>query len=63
MPTKKPQSSEYKEIFAFYEKLVATNPMLQHKGDTMPYNSHNRNMFSYLGKNGLMTLRLPEDEH
>jgi hypothetical protein len=62
MPTKKPQTKEYLEKLALYEKLIATNPKIERKGDTMPYTSHNGNMFSYLGKNGLVALRLPEDE-
>jgi hypothetical protein len=44
-----------------YEKLVATIPAVERKGDTVPYTSHNGNMFSYLGKTGRMALRLPED--
>ncbi len=62
MPTKKQPNNDYAEKAALYDKLVATHPEIQRKGDTMPYTSHKGNMFSYLGKNGLMALRLPEDE-
>ena len=35
-----------------YEKLVATNPRVELKGDTMPYTSLNGHMFSVLTKGG-----------
>jgi len=40
-----------------YEKLVATNPEVERKGDTMPYTSLNGHMFSLLTKEG----RLPQE--
>jgi len=33
-----------------YEKMVATNPKAERKGDTIPYTSLNGNMYSYLSK-------------
>jgi hypothetical protein len=45
-----------------YEKLVATNPRVELKGNTMPYTSLNGHMFSVLTKNGQLALRLPADE-
>jgi hypothetical protein len=42
-----------------YEKLVATNPNVKRKGDTVPYTSLNGHMFSYLSKEGKLALRLP----
>lgn len=45
-----------------YEKLVATNPAVQRKGATVPYTSLNGHMFSYLGKEGKLALRLPAVE-
>ena len=45
-----------------YEKLVATNPSVQRKGATVPYTSLNGHMFSYLGKEGKLALRLPAGE-
>jgi hypothetical protein len=42
-----------------YEKLVATNPLVERKGDTVPYTSLNGHMFSYLSKEGKLALRLP----
>ncbi|HLK69277.1 MAG TPA: hypothetical protein VKU19_37855 [Bryobacteraceae bacterium] len=45
-----------------YERLVATNPKVERKGDTVPYTSLNGNMFSYLSKEGKLALRLPPKE-
>ena len=45
-----------------YEKLVATNPLVECKGATMPYTSTNGQMFSYLSKEGKLELRLPVGE-
>jgi TfoX/Sxy family transcriptional regulator of competence genes len=58
----KTAAKTYEENLALYEKLVATNPSVQRKGDTMPYTSLNGNMFSLLTKEGRLILRLaPED--
>jgi TfoX/Sxy family transcriptional regulator of competence genes len=51
----------YAEKLVLYEKLVATNPEIQRKGDTMPYTSLNGNMFSLLTKEGTLILRLDPD--
>ena len=45
-----------------YEKLVATNPLIERKGATVPYTSINGHMFSYLSKEGKLALRLPATE-
>jgi hypothetical protein len=45
-----------------YEKLVVTNPNVQRKGANNPYTSLNGHMFSYLGKDGKVGLRLPTPE-
>jgi hypothetical protein len=45
-----------------YEKLVATNPKVERKGDTMPYTSLNGHMFSLFTKENKLTLRLPDAE-
>ena len=47
---------------ALYEKLVATNPEIELKGDTMPYTSVNGHMFSLFTKEDQVTLRLPPEE-
>jgi hypothetical protein len=61
MPTKtqKLLSSDKK---ALYDKLVATNPAVERKGDTNPYTSCNGNMFSHLTPEGVLAIRLPEKE-
>jgi len=47
---------------ALYEKLIATLPHIDRKGDVHPYTSVNGHMFSYLDQTGAMGLRLgPED--
>jgi hypothetical protein len=43
-----------------YDKLIATNPRVERKGDTMPYTSLNGHMFSVLHKDDTLALRLPE---
>ena len=52
-------STKYRNSLALYEKLLATNPKVERKGDTVPYTALNGHMFSYLGKTGEMALRLP----
>ena len=53
------QRESYDVQLQLYEKLVATNPLVARKGDTMPYTSVNGHMFSSLGKDGVLSLRLP----
>jgi len=50
------------EKLVLYEKLVATNPKVERKGDTVPYTALNGHMFSYLSKQGKLALRLPDAE-
>jgi hypothetical protein len=59
---KNPAGAIPPEKLQLYEKLVATNPKLERKGDTVPYTSLNGHMFSYLSKGGKLALRLPEKE-
>ena len=53
---------EREKALALYDKLLATNPGVQRKGDTMPYTSLNGNMFSLFTKENRLTLRLPAGE-
>lgn len=46
---------------ALYDKLVATRPEIERKGDANPYTSLNGNMFTLLHQ-GKLAIRLPEDE-
>jgi hypothetical protein len=50
------------ESVALYEGLLATNPVIERKGATMPYTSVNGNMFSVLTPDGTLALRLPAGE-
>jgi TfoX-like protein len=50
------------EKVELYEKLIATNKSVTRKGATMPYTSVNGNMFSLLNKEGVLLLRLSEDD-
>ena len=47
---------------ALYDRLVATDPRIERKGDTMPYTSVNGNMFSVVSKDGVVCLRLPANQ-
>ena len=47
---------------ALFAKLVATNPLAELKGDIIPYTSLNGHMYSYLSKEGVLALRLPEKD-
>jgi len=46
---------------ALYDKLIATLPEIERKGDANPYTSLNGNMFTLLHQSRL-AIRLPEDE-
>ena len=53
---------EYAKALTLYDKLVATNPRVERKGDTVPHTSLNGNMSSALHKDATVALRLPEPE-
>jgi hypothetical protein len=61
MATKK-ETQMYAATLALYEKLIATNPAVERKGDTMPYTSLNGHMFSLLAKDGSLGLRLSKED-
>jgi TfoX/Sxy family transcriptional regulator of competence genes len=46
---------------ALYDKVIATNPAIERKGDANPYTSLNGNMFTLLHQQKL-AIRLAEDE-
>ena len=56
---KKPVSNEK---VAQYEKLLATRPDVERKGDANPYTSFNGNMFTLLHQSETLAIRLPEEE-
>lgn len=62
MAAKKVPGTTYANKLAIYEKLVATNPSIERKGDTMPYTSLNGNMFSLLAKDGSLGFRLSKED-
>ena len=62
MSTKKERSEAPQEAIELYNKLIATNPEIERKGDTIPYTSHNGNMFTALSKSGTVRLRLGGEE-
>jgi|SRR5580700_1140766 len=61
MPSPK-KSTIPADKLALYEKLIATHPKIERKGDVHPYTSLNGHMYTYLDQTGVMGLRLPKDE-
>jgi TfoX/Sxy family transcriptional regulator of competence genes len=61
MATKKESNGNPNKL-AVYEKIVASNPAIERKGDTIPYTSLNGNIFSLLGKDGSLGFRLSEED-
>lgn len=59
---KKNVNARSAEVLTFYEKLIATNPEIERKGDANPYTSVNGNMFTLLHQSQSLAIRLPEDE-
>ena len=59
MPTKKAKVPNDRELL--YDKLIATIPEIERKGDANPYTSLNGNMFTLLHQSRL-AIRLPEAE-
>ncbi|MFT5511725.1 MAG: hypothetical protein ACI8SE_000118 [Bacteroidia bacterium] len=45
-----------------YDALVASFPEVERKGKTLPYTSTNTYMFSFIGKEGNMALRLSSSD-
>ena len=62
MATTKEKSHHSPAVLANYDRLIAAIPGLERKGATMPYTSHNGNMFSLLNPDGTLSLRLPAAE-
>ena len=61
MPSEKNSSIPDAKL-AVHEKLIATMPEIERKGDVHPYTSRNGHIFSYLDQTGAMGLRLPKEE-
>ncbi len=58
----KPKPTVLTENLIAYEKLIALFPAVERKGATMSYTSINGNMFSFLSADGVLAIRLGEDE-
>ena len=50
------------EKLELYERLIATNPKINRKGDVHPYTSVNGHMFTYLDQTGNLGMRLSHEE-
>jgi hypothetical protein len=55
------KKNEASPTIELYEKLVATTPEVERKGDKNPYTSLNGNMFTLLHQSQVLAIRLPED--
>ena len=62
MPTKMKKTTAVNPQVALYEKLIATIPGLERKGDANPYTAVNGNMFTLLHQSSRLAIRLPEDK-
>ncbi|MGA3049010.1 MAG: hypothetical protein ABSD67_20415 [Terracidiphilus sp.] len=62
MAVAKKKSAIPQEKLELYEKLIATNPKIERKGDVHPYTSLNGHMFTYLDQTGTLGILLPPKE-
>ena len=60
--TAKPVSTIPPEKEVLYDKVIANNTAIERKGATMPYTSVNGNMFTFLDKDGEMSIRLSKED-
>lgn len=58
----KKESKVPDETLALYDRLVATDPGIERKGDKIPYTSLNGHMFSYINTDGSLVLRLSKED-
>jgi hypothetical protein len=57
----KKESTIAADIIALYDKLVEVFPDIERKGAAMPYTSMNGNMFSFISREGKLSIRVSED--
>jgi hypothetical protein len=62
MPAKKSVATTVPLEVSLYDKLLATDPEIQRKGDANPYTSLNGNMFTLLQASRSLAIRLPQDK-
>jgi TfoX/Sxy family transcriptional regulator of competence genes len=60
LPTSKKKTPTNDHV-ALYDRLIATHPEIERKGDANPYTSLNGNMFTLLHQ-GRLAIRLSEEE-
>ena len=58
----KASQSTFATNLALYDALVATHPKAERKGVKIPSTALHGHMYSYLGKNGELALKLPQGE-
>lgn len=62
MTAKKEKTHFSPEVLAQYDLLITSLNGVERKGAAMPYTSINGHMFSFIAADGLLGLRLPEDD-
>ena len=62
MATKKKVVEKTADKVALYDKLIASRPQIERKGDANPYTAVNGNMFTILVGSETLGIRLPEEE-
>ena len=62
MPTTTKKTTALNPRVELYEKLIATIPNLERKGDANPYTAINGNMFTLLYQSSSLAIRLPDDK-
>jgi TfoX/Sxy family transcriptional regulator of competence genes len=50
------------EVIAIYDRILAAHPSLVRKGQATAYTALNGNMFSFVGPDGEMCIRLSKDD-
>ena len=50
------------EHLRLYDEIIQLFPEIERKGKTLPYTSVNGNMFSFLSKEGELSIRLAEND-
>ena len=62
MAAKKVNEHDISEHLKLYDEIIELFPEIERKGKTLQYTSVNGNMFSFLSKEGEVSIRLPKNE-
>lgn len=62
MVAKNIKEKDISEQIKLYDELIQLFPEIERKGKTLPYTSVNGNMFSFLSKEGEVSIRLAEKD-